>query len=333
MLVISICVFGTKKFEKAKVMIYAQVDFLLMILAGLFLVAISALLYSIAPTKAVCIMRNWFVAVGYSLELIPLAVKVAAINQVVRKSNEYKRVTMKKRVLYRLVGGCIAVVCVYLAVWTAVDPAIPHTKMILSENKPENDDEMYMVEVSKYCASSSNMWQIATSVYLLVLLLVSTAIATQNRGIREEFNETRYLTIMIYSHFMFTILRLVVFLIRDSFSQTNAVCATTSILLSLDTLITICIYFLPKLRAGKKAAGINNGGIGTRDPTMFVWNVETDYNHNSNAHNRGGANLTCGDADGVSRNNDAHSFNKREFEKKDAQEAHKKMPKRQFVTF
>ena len=56
---------------------YAQVDFLLMILGGLFFVALAALFYSLEPSKVVCICRQWFVAVGYSLELVPLAVKVA----------------------------------------------------------------------------------------------------------------------------------------------------------------------------------------------------------------------------------------------------------------
>lgn len=57
---------------------YAQVDFLLMILGGLFFVALAALFYSLEPSKVVCVCRQWFVAVGYSLELVPLAVKVAA---------------------------------------------------------------------------------------------------------------------------------------------------------------------------------------------------------------------------------------------------------------
>ncbi|KAL7551981.1 hypothetical protein ACHAWF_015202 [Thalassiosira exigua] len=78
MVCVLLCAFGTKHHEKTKVMIYAQVDFLLIILSGLLLVAVSALLFSLSPTKGVCASRQWFIMVGYSLELIPLAVKVAA---------------------------------------------------------------------------------------------------------------------------------------------------------------------------------------------------------------------------------------------------------------
>ena len=99
-----LCAFASKHYQKTKVMVspratfvnspsaqfqqrltlvavvqkYAQVDFLLFILAGLFMVALSAVLYSVKPTNGSCIARTWFMAIGYSLELIPLAVKVAA---------------------------------------------------------------------------------------------------------------------------------------------------------------------------------------------------------------------------------------------------------------
>ncbi len=113
----------------------------------------------------------------------------------------------------------------------------------------ETESSKYIVEVSTFCASSSDSWKIATTAYLLVLLLVSTAIATQNRSIREEFDKTRYSAVMIYSHFMFTILKLIIFLVSGSLGRTHVAPSIMSILLSLDTLITIGIYFLPKLIA------------------------------------------------------------------------------------
>ena len=66
----------------------------------------------------------------------------------------------------------------------------------------------YIVEESSYCASSNSGWQIASFVYLLVLLLIAAAIATQNRDIRQEFNESRYMALLLYSHGMFMVLKL-----------------------------------------------------------------------------------------------------------------------------
>ena len=78
LLCVLLCAMGSKYYEKEKVMVYAQVDFLLIVLSGLFLVAAGSVLSSVKPSKAVCVARQWLVAVGYSLELIPLMVKVSA---------------------------------------------------------------------------------------------------------------------------------------------------------------------------------------------------------------------------------------------------------------
>eukprot|EP00581_Thalassiosira_minuscula_P000112 CAMPEP_0183748424 /NCGR_PEP_ID=MMETSP0737-20130205/67763_1 /TAXON_ID=385413 /ORGANISM="Thalassiosira miniscula, Strain CCMP1093" /LENGTH=279 /DNA_ID=CAMNT_0025984147 /DNA_START=223 /DNA_END=1062 /DNA_ORIENTATION=- len=129
---------------------------------------------------------------------------------------------------------------------------VPTTKTTLI-NELQNGTQIHIVQVSSFCASSTKAWLFGGIIYLLVILLVSAAIATQNRGIRQEFKEARYLALMIYSHFMFTVLRLIVHIFGELFVQQFAVSATSSLLLSLDTLITIAIYFLPKLyRADKE---------------------------------------------------------------------------------
>jgi len=249
------CAFASKKFQKTKVMIYAQVDFLLIILSGLTLVGVSALLWSIVPSKAVCTCRVWSSFLGYSLEVIPLTVKVAAINRIVQQSKRMKKVQIRKTTLYGIVGASMIFISLYLTVWTVIDPMVPTTKMTLT-NELQNGTRVHIVQVSTFCASSTKAWLFGGIVYLLVILLVSAAIATQNRGIRQEFNEARYLALMIYSNFVFTVLRLIVHIFDELFVQQFAVSATLSLLLSVDTLITIAIYFLPKLyRAAKEHFG------------------------------------------------------------------------------
>ena len=111
-----------------------------------------------------------------------------------------KQIEVKQQRLYQIVGGCVLAICIYLATWTAIDSPIPQEKMILlTKSDDDNNVNHNIVEVKSFCASSSRAWQIVKSFYLSVLLLISAAIATQNRGIREEFNESRYFTIMLYS--------------------------------------------------------------------------------------------------------------------------------------
>ena len=61
---------------------YAQVEFLFLVLWGLFLVALAAIVMSFEPVNAVhCIIQEWMLFLGYTLALVPLIVKVAAINR------------------------------------------------------------------------------------------------------------------------------------------------------------------------------------------------------------------------------------------------------------
>jgi len=175
------------------------------------------------------------------------------VNRIVQQSVKMKKIEVKRQRLYQIVGGCVLAICIYLATWTAIDSPMPREKMILlTEPDDDNDGNHNIVEVKSFCASSSTAWQIAKSFYLSVLLLILAAIATQNRGIRQEFNESRYLAIMLYSQTVFTLLRLAVLLISDKFSQTHAVSASMSILLSTDVFIIVGIYFVPKFMAARE---------------------------------------------------------------------------------
>lgn len=127
-------------------------------------------MYSLEPAKPICILREWFLVTGYSLELIPLMVKVAAVNRLIQESRRMKRVDVKRTFLYQIVGACMGCVVIYLTVWTALDPPTPHTDMFLTDNIDGNKE--YIVEVTQFCASSSNLWKVGTYVYLIVLLIV-----------------------------------------------------------------------------------------------------------------------------------------------------------------
>ena len=164
-----------------------QLEFLIMIMVGLAFVALGALFYSLAPTKIVCVCGEWFVLLGYSLELIPLMVKVAAVTRLIHKSRRMQRVMVQKSRLYQIVGGCVFLVMVYLATWTTLDPPSPQNEMTLTTDmvvsvRSDAVEEYHIVEVTNSCASSSTTWKVCTYIYLITLLIVMAAIATQNRG-------------------------------------------------------------------------------------------------------------------------------------------------------
>lgn len=68
---------------------FAQLDFLSVLLAGAFLVSIGSLLLSLPAADASCLASVWFVYIGCTLMLVPLIIKVAAINHLQQQRANY----------------------------------------------------------------------------------------------------------------------------------------------------------------------------------------------------------------------------------------------------
>jgi len=110
-------------YRSVKVFVYAQVPFVLMVLVGMLLVGIGSILIALEPQDGICVSQKWFVAVGYTLGLVPLLVKIAAINRLVTAAKRMKRTRIDMRSLFWTVAGVVFVVIIYLIVWTLKDPA------------------------------------------------------------------------------------------------------------------------------------------------------------------------------------------------------------------
>lgn len=59
----------------------AQIDFLFLILVGLLLVSLGSVLTALPTNNGMCVAIAWVTNFGYSLELVPLIVKLAALNR------------------------------------------------------------------------------------------------------------------------------------------------------------------------------------------------------------------------------------------------------------
>jgi hypothetical protein len=67
------------------------------------------------------------------------------------------------------------------------------------------------------------------------------------RNLKHELNESQSLAILIYSHFIFWIMRLISFVWLEKSDFAAAVSGIYSLVLGIDSIASICIYFLPKL--------------------------------------------------------------------------------------
>lgn len=249
-------------YRSKKIMRYAQVKFLYLLLCGVLFVAIGAVTYSLQPSKATCVASQWFILLGYSLELVPLLVKVAAINKLFQEAAKMKRVTIDLKWLFMLVGALMSIVAIFLIIWTALDPPSSQEERILTTEK--NDKGGLVVATSCSCASTSFVWQIIVIVYQMLLIVCATVLAFQSRNIRQDFNESGQLAFVIYSHFVFVALRTLLWIFSSSMASTVAA-AIMSFLLSIDSLVMLGIYFVPKFWAAKN--GTSNQNI-AHDPAL-----------------------------------------------------------------
>jgi hypothetical protein len=237
--------FGVYKQRNRRVMIFAQVEFLFLILAGLLLLSLTALVTALPPSNAICSMCFWFGNIGYTLEFVPLLTKMAAINRLMQASRSMrKRFVLRKGYLFGIVFGITAAVMVCLTIRTIVDPIYKHDEFELSTESSSGDA---VIKYQSYCSSDQQtIWAFVTVIWYCILLLCAAVLAFQTRGLRQEFNESQTLAVMIYSHCLFMVLRLINFFILPAVIDFSTVWLLHSILCSADVIATICIYFVPK---------------------------------------------------------------------------------------
>ena len=124
----------------------------------------------------------------------------------------------------------------------------------LSTELTENDETI--VWVQEYCASDTDAWRYLASVWHSLLLIAASVLAFTTRKIKTDFNENQSLTLMIYSHAIFVLLRILTFSLEfGEGGETDAV-LYRSMIFSCDTLSTIIIYFLSKFLFKKNNSGV-----------------------------------------------------------------------------
>lgn len=180
-----------------------------------------------------------------------------------------KRVKIDPKSLMRIVLGVTIGVTVFLIVWSVVDGTCATKNLDLVHESEQ------AVILSYSCASSSDGWKIAALTWEFFLLLCASVLAFQTRKAEHLFSESTFLSMLVYSHFFFAVLRAIVNFLDSMPSNDKA--GIVSLLLSVDTIISIAIYF------GKKflAAYHHEDPSLTRGPSSISRFSETSSFHRS----------------------------------------------------
>ena len=166
---------------------YAQVNFCFLILTGMLINSVASIVYVVEPSLASCTTTQWLVVLGFTLELTPLLVKVAAVNTIQQAAKRYKRVDLKASDLYIAVALVIVFVVGCLIAWTVVDPPT----LVLDYVMSKNDENV--VQVSRTCSSKNEVWYFLSLAWMGMLLIMTTVLAFQSRNVVQRFNETKSL--------------------------------------------------------------------------------------------------------------------------------------------
>lgn len=230
----------------------AQLGFLWLLLAGLGLVSSGSLLLTLPSSDISCVISIWLTNLGYTLELVPLIVKMAAISQLVSAAKKMRHAVMSRKKLYGIVSGLSFVMVIFLLCWTTIDP--PRKDYEYELTKVKTNESETIVESTCFCKSNSGAWRYTSIASHFGMLLMATIQTILVRKVRKEINESRTLGIMIYSHLMFLCARIMTLFLEDSLNR-SSVARLRSILYSLDSIAVVTIYFLPKFLAEDKKEG------------------------------------------------------------------------------
>mmetsp|Transcript_5907 Transcript_5907/g.9296 ORF Transcript_5907/g.9296 Transcript_5907/m.9296 type:complete len:1013 (+) Transcript_5907:46-3084(+) len=257
MVLIALTAAATHHYRKTKVIRFAQPMFLYLLLVGLLFLVIGALFFAVEPSTFVCNAQNWFVVLGYTLVLVPMIVKVGALNRLFRNAKKMKRVQVERSNLYKKIGISLLLVISFLICWTVFDMPTATENFVLTDNV--NDRGGNVVYIGLSCGTSdfsdgSGIWDMVRYIYQFFLLVAAAALAFQSRDVHQEFNESSRLAFVTYNHFFFFVLQLIVWGFQRVKGALNDSLAATliSFILSADAFVALFIYFIPKLVVARR---------------------------------------------------------------------------------
>lgn len=222
----------------------AQIEFLMLLLLGLFFVSIGSLLLALQPSDGTCTGAIWMINVGYTAQLVPTLIRVSTIITIVRASMKMKVVRVDKKKLLTRSVGLSAIAALYCTFWTVFDPPRPQLSLDATQNK--NDFGETIVTVSSFCASNSSVWMFVMYVSQAFLLVCASVLAYQMRSVPNVVNDSTRLAVMIYVLSMFLVLRSLLYVagaLSGDALGISSLQKARSILCSVDAVSSLVIFF------------------------------------------------------------------------------------------
>ena len=164
------------KHRKGKLGRGTQIEFLLLLLAGLVMVSVGSLLMAVEPSTGSCVGSIWMINVGYAAQLVPTLIRVSTIVKIVRASMKMKIVNVDKKKLVRKSMGISGIAAIYCLFWTIFDA--PKSDIVVNVTGDQNEFGETIVSVSNHCDSDSSIWFYVSFVIQAFLLVCASALVS-----------------------------------------------------------------------------------------------------------------------------------------------------------
>ena len=226
--------------RNATALYYAQPQFIALFLLGLGFVSVGSILMATPPTDVSCVAIAWMINIGYAIHLVPLLVRINAINNLAVVGKQMQRVRLKLGRLKRVTSVIVMVVGAYLVVWMVIDRPAETFQFEVTETVTENGETV--ITSFDYCGSSF-VWYYISYAWRALLILPATMIAFMSLQVLEDLNDTRQMSRVLLLH---TITLIVVSTMSGLMDDRSTLMGWESLVMSLDVLLSIVVYILPK---------------------------------------------------------------------------------------
>ncbi|CAB9514541.1 Receptor-type guanylate cyclase gcy [Seminavis robusta] len=249
LVLVSIVVTIVKK--NTKVLYYTQPEYMTLFLVGLGFVGVGAIAMAAPPSDATCVSIAWFINIGYAIHLVPLLVRINAINNLATSGKQMQRVRLRLGNLYAVTLASVVIVGVYLVVWMLMDPPLEAFQYQLTGDVTEDGERI--ITAYDYCGSASvssftneafgDLFYMLSYTWRALIILPAGMIGIMSLRVREDLNDTRSMSMVLFVHTIVLVAGIIMSATGDFKSD---LMGYASLALSADVLLSIAVYILPK---------------------------------------------------------------------------------------
>ncbi|XP_033758999.1 gamma-aminobutyric acid type B receptor subunit 2-like [Pecten maximus] len=239
------------KFRHRKIMKMSSPKVNYLICSGSVVLYTSSLLHGVETIDdreegrlaVVCIMKSWFLSVGFTTSYGALIAKAWRIHKIITYA-KYKKQNIKDWFLYLIIAILLLFDAIILVTWLVVDPL---RYQLVNGTKEDHGEDVYVSPYTYKCSSENFLWMAILFSYNGLLMLYGALIAWNTRKISMTLlNDAKSIAMTIYTSTVLSIFGVPVSVLVERDLNLNYGISEFCIIFATTILLVFC--FVPKVR-------------------------------------------------------------------------------------